>query len=106
MIQYEVRGLKRQREYIKCEKIGEALSHSRHTCTCRNFWKEVRKLSSSTEGCRTNAPDIDGLFDNVGIAGLFSSKLNDILNSGCSSAAHTDLVSFSLFVSQTRKGPF
>ena len=86
----EVRRLKRQREYIKCEKIGEALSHSRY----RNFWKEFRKLSNSTKDCRTNAPIIDGLSDDVGIAGLFSSKLNDILNSGCSSEARSDLVSF------------
>ena len=51
-------------------------------------------MSNSTKGRRTNAPVIDDLSDNVGIAGLFSSKLNDILNSGCSSAARTDLVSF------------
>ena len=43
------------------------------------------------KGRRTKAPVIDGLSDDVGIAGLFSSKLNDILNSGCSSAARTDL---------------
>ena len=32
--------------------MGEALSHSRH----RDFWKEVRKLSNSVIGRRTNAP--------------------------------------------------
>ena len=75
---------------MKCEMIGEALSHSRH----RDFWKEVRKLSNSAKGRRTNAPVIDGLSDDVEIAGLFSSKLEDILNSGRSSAARSDLVSF------------
>ena len=87
---YEVRRLKRQREYIKCEKMGEALSYSRQ----RDFWKEVRKLSNSVIGRRTNVPVIDGLSNDVEIADLFSSKLKHILNSGCSSSARSDLVSF------------
>ena len=61
--------------------------HSRH----RDFWKEVRKLSNSVIGRRTNAPVIDGLSNDVEIAGLFSSNLKDILNSGCSSSAWSDL---------------
>ena len=70
--------------------MGEALSHSRH----RDFWKEVRKLSNSVIGRRTNVPVIDGLSNDVEIADLLSLKLKDILNSGCSSSARSDLVSF------------
>ena len=74
---YEVRRLKRRREHIIRDNIGNALSHSRH----KDFWKEVRKLSRSTRGSRSNAPVIDGLSDPFDISHAFSSKLKDILNS-------------------------
>ena len=74
---YEVRRLKRRREHIIRDNIGNALSHSRH----KDFWKEVRKLSRSTRGSRSNAPVIDGLSDPLDISHAFSSKLKDILNS-------------------------
>ena len=74
---YEVRRLKRRHEHIVRDNIGNALAHSRH----KDFWKEVRKLSRSTRGSRSNVPVIDGLSDPLDISHAFSSKLKDILNS-------------------------
>ena len=54
---YEVRRLKRQQDHIRNELMGKALSQSRS----RDFWKEVRKVTKTLKGSRTNPPVIDGL---------------------------------------------
>jgi len=87
---YEVRRLKRRREHIIRDNIGNALSHSRH----KDFWKEVRKLSRSTRGSRSNAPVIDGLSDPLDISHAFSSKLKDILNSHHLSESRSQLLDY------------
>jgi len=81
---------KRRREHIICDNIGNALSHSRH----KDFWKEVRKLSRSTRGSRSNAPVIDGLSDPFDISHAFSSKLKDILNSHHLSESRSQLLDY------------
>ena len=86
---YEVCRLKRQKEHLKCERIGEALSQSRN----RDFWKEVRKLTKSTQGHRADAPVIDGFSEDDEVSNLFSTKLNNILSSGCNLSARSDLFS-------------
>jgi len=60
----------------------------------KDFWKEVRKLSRSTKGSRSNGPVIDGLSDPRDISDAFSSKLKDILNSHHLSESQSQLLDY------------
>ena len=74
---YEVRRLKRQREHIIREKIGLALSQSRH----KDFWREVQKVNRSSRGNSQSTSCVDGCVRDSDISCLFEGKLKSLLNS-------------------------
>ena len=53
---YEVRRLWRQREHIAQEKLGEALSLSRHI----DFWKAVRSINKAKKVSASTPPTVEG----------------------------------------------
>ena len=57
------------------------------------MWKEVRKLTKSSKGRRTNPPVIDGLSNQVEITGMFSEKTQDLLNSNTNDSVRLDILS-------------
>ena len=74
---YAIRRVKRRRDHIVRKKIGSAID-SRNNC---EFWREVKKVKSSTSGPRRPIPVIDGLIDVADICSNFRNKPSSILNS-------------------------
>ena len=69
--------------------MSKALSRSR----TRDFWKEVRKLIKSFKGHRINSTVIDGPSSRAEIVGMFSEKMQDLLNSTSNVGVRTEVLS-------------
>ena len=72
---YEVRRLKRRKEYIRRQKMAEALAGS----NLNKFWRQVRDV---TRKSRSPAiPSVDGVHGPANISQHFASKIQLTLNS-------------------------
>ena len=67
----EARRRLRQQNYVRREKMGNALTANRF----RDFWKEVKKINKSKH-CANKAPVIDGVSGDPQVAELWSTKFN------------------------------
>ena len=73
---YEVWRLRRQREHIRWEQLGDALSQSGHS----DFWRAVYNVAKSSKGTRTNAPCVDHCSCDADIANVFGFKFQALIN--------------------------
>ena len=72
---YVVRRLKRREQFIRREKMAAALASS----NCKDFWHHVHRVNKSKKPPLSTS--VDGVNGTENISGLFSSKLQSILNS-------------------------
>ena len=87
---YEVRRLRRREEFIRREKMAATLASS----NSKSFWQQVHHVNKSNKP--PPASFVDGVSGSNHISQLFSSKLENLLNSQPSTACdslHSSLVS-------------
>ena len=72
---YEVRRLKRREQFIRRQKLAEALANSNP----KNFWQQVHRVNKSRKSSPVST--VDGSTGSQHIAQLFSSKFRTILTS-------------------------
>ena len=73
---YEVRRLRRQREFKNRKRLGMALLCHPN----KDFWKQVQNISKSSKRPTSSASVIDGCSFDADISNAFATKLKALLN--------------------------